>query len=81
MCGILGIFSPQQEIDENSIKSALNSLYHRGSDHQSHWLSKNKKIAPGHTRLSIIDLHTGDQPISDASNSTFLFANGEYYDF
>jgi len=72
MCGILGIFSSHKEINENSIKAGLDSLYHRGPDHKSYWLSSNKKVALGHTRLSIIDLHTGDQPISDTSNSTHL---------
>jgi len=81
MCGILGVFSSHKEINESSIKAGLDSLYHRGPDHKSYWLSENKKVALGHTRLSIIDLHTGDQPISDTSNRAHLVANGEFYDF
>ena len=34
----------------------------------------------GHTRLSIIDLATGDQPLVSAGGATVLTANGEFYD-
>lgn len=81
MCGILSIFSTNQAINEESIKSGLNTLYHRGPDHQSYWVSKDKKVSLGHTRLSIIDLNTGDQPISNSSDTVHLVANGEFYDF
>jgi len=81
MCGILGVYSNSKEIDVTSIQKGLDVLYHRGPDHNSYWLSQDKKIALGHTRLSIIDLQTGDQPISDSVNNIHLVANGEFYDF
>ncbi len=35
----------------------------------------------GHTRLSIIDLSTGDQPIANEDKSAWIVANGEFYDY
>ncbi|RDH85671.1 MAG: asparagine synthase (glutamine-hydrolyzing) [endosymbiont of Galathealinum brachiosum] len=81
MCGILSIFSTNHGISEESVKAGLDTLYHRGPDHQSFWMSNDKRVALGHTRLSIIDLNTGDQPISNSSNTVHLVANGEFYDF
>lgn len=81
MCGIFSVFSTSHIISETSVRAGLDTLYHRGPDHQSIWVSKDKKVALGHTRLSIIDLSTGDQPISNASDTVHLVANGEFYDF
>ncbi len=81
MCGLIGLFSTTGVIQKTQIHSALKSLHHRGPDHSSYWHSKNKKIALGHTRLSIIDLHSGNQPISSANEHLQLIANGEFYDF
>ena len=38
-------------------------------------------VGLGHTRLSIIDLHTGSQPIANEDESSWIVANGEFYDF
>lgn len=81
MCGIISLYSKRAPVNEANIQAALKSLYHRGPDQQNYWLSESKKIALGHTRLSIIDLTTGDQPISNSSNSHHIVANGEFYDF
>ncbi len=68
-------------LDEAKIRAGLEVLRHRGPDHQDYWLSPDRTVALGHTRLSIIDLETGDQPIADASGERQLVANGELYDF
>jgi hypothetical protein len=34
-------------------------------------VSPNRRVALGHTRLSIIDLETGDQPITNESGRIF----------
>ena len=39
------------------------------------------RAALGHTRLSIIDLATGDQPISNEDGTIHIVVNGEFYDF
>jgi asparagine synthase (glutamine-hydrolysing) len=59
----------------------MDSLRHRGPDGRGAWLSPNGRVALGHTRLSIIDLETGDQPITNENGRIHIVANGEFYDF
>jgi len=44
-------------------------------------MSHDCRAALGHTRLSIIDLSTGDQPISNEDRTVHIVVNGELYDF
>jgi NAD(P)-dependent dehydrogenase (short-subunit alcohol dehydrogenase family) len=60
---------------------AMDGLRHRGPDTRGAWLSPNRRVALGHTRLSIIDLETGDQPITNENGRIHIIANGEFYDF
>jgi len=57
------------------------SLHHRGPDGRQHWTSSDCRVALGHTRLSIIDLTTGDQPIANEDGTIHIVVNGEFYDF
>lgn len=79
MCGILGIVS-HEPVDTNGFHHALDQLRHRGPDGQGTWFSPDRRTALGHTRLSIIDLETGSQPIANETNQLQLIANGEFYD-
>lgn len=82
MCGIMSVFSMDSStINAQSMVNSLKTLHHRGPDHDSYWFSEDHKVALGHTRLSIIDLNTGDQPIHSVDKSIHLVANGEFYDF
>lgn len=81
MCGIIAIYSNRHEINRQQVLEACKAIVHRGPDEQTAWLSENKKVALGHTRLSIIDLNTGTQPLSSADGSIHLIVNGEFYDF
>jgi hypothetical protein len=56
-------------------------LHHRGPDGRGHWLSPDRQVGLGHTRLSIIDLSTGAQPITNEDESVWIVANGEFCDF
>ncbi len=81
MCGICG----KMLIRENSIvDSALMTkmsaaMSHRGPDDQGVYVSR--KIGLGHRRLSIIDLQTGKQPLSNENGSIWVVFNGEIYNF
>ena len=81
MCGILALFSTRERISQSSIKQGIESLKHRGPDDQRFWISPNERVALGHTRLSIIDLRGGAQPIANQNNSLRIIANGEFYGF
>lgn len=60
---------------------ALGSLKHRGPDDSGHWSSENKSVLLGHTRLSIIDLNSGHQPITSTDENIIAVVNGEFYDY
>jgi asparagine synthase (glutamine-hydrolysing) len=81
MCGIAAFFSGRKPISVQRLERAMDSLRHRGPDARGAWLSPNRRVALGHTRLSIIDLETGDQPITNESGRIHIIANGEFYDF
>lgn len=79
MCGIAGIFGT--EADKNIRKTMLinmiSSLDHRGPDGWGYYISQ--QIALGQTRLSIVDLSTGDQPMVTEEN--VIVFNGEIYNY
>jgi len=62
-------------------------LYHRGPDDEGVFLSKDvvphshAQAGLGHKRLSIIDLKTGHQPMSNEDGSIWIAHNGEVYNY
>ena len=57
----------------------LSRLQHRGPDDRSIYLGKN--ISLGHTRLSIIDIVGGQQPMANADRSLWIVFNGEIFNY
>ena len=81
MCGVLGLITSSQ-ISKKNFKDSLKLISHRGPDNFGTYFKnlKNKKIALGHVRLSVIDLSkNSNQPFS-ISDYTIVF-NGEIYNF
>lgn len=79
MCGIccvLGEFSHINE-QEDEITKMISVLNHRGPDGWGVYLSP--KVAFGHTRLSIVDLKDGHQPM--ATERYIITYNGEVYNY
>jgi len=73
MCGIIGFFgSPCPELESRY----LPLLQHRGPDASG--VIHGKNFSFGHTRLSILGLSDGDQPVSDAEGNVLVY-NGEIY--
>lgn len=56
-------------------------MIHRGPDEDGLWQSSDLKVALGHTRLSIIGLEDGRQPITNETGDIVAVVNGELYDF
>jgi asparagine synthase (glutamine-hydrolysing) len=81
MCGIVALFSKSQPISESALQQATASLHHRGPDGRRQWISRDHSVGLGHTRLSIIDLSTGDQPIANEDGSLRIVVNGEFYGY
>src|ERR1039457_3918819 len=76
MCGIAGIVG---EADSGLIRSMTRVLAHRGPDGEGGFSSEG--VALGHRRLSIIDLETGQQPMTSADGRYTIVFNGEIYNF
>lgn len=94
MCGIFGHFSNKftKDIQEqnNRLKLAADSLYHRGPDDNGLETFKikseedkfTKLLSLGHTRLSIIELSKkGHQPMSSSDGRYVIVYNGEIYNY
>jgi asparagine synthase (glutamine-hydrolysing) len=79
MCGIAGLFKVNKEID--LIKNMILSLEHRGPDAQEFWYNHEKHISFGHARLSIVDLASGNQPMTDVYGRYTIVFNGEIYGY
>jgi asparagine synthase (glutamine-hydrolysing) len=78
MCGIAGILlHPGAEIPTGLLAGFAASLAHRGPDGTGEFITP--EVALVHTRLAIIDLVTGAQPMSDGPLT--LVANGEIYNY
>ena len=86
MCGIAGFWTPGAAGDARSIASAMaEKMYHRGPDGQGFHFDDENGLAMAHTRLSIIGLNAGDQPIyghgDDGTAGLVGTINGEFYDY
>ena len=81
MCGIMAMYSTSAPISAAILEQALPRLAHRGPDGQRAWVAADGRVGLGHTRLSIIDLATGEQPIASEDESLRIVVNGEFYDF
>jgi len=81
MCGIAGVFNLNQtnNISIESIKKMVDIQHHRGPDECGIYIDDN--IALGHSRLSIIDLSSGIQPIHNEDKSLWIIFNGEVYNY
>ncbi len=81
MCGITGIYSykSSKRVKESQLKKMTRTLIHRGPDEFGYFLDKD--IGLGHSRLSIIDLTTGQQPIFNEDRSLSVILNGEIYNY
>lgn len=84
MCGIVGWAnlnsnsSPNEE-DEMFLRAMCSRVQHRGPDAEGVFLSES--VAIGMRRLSVIDLHTGAQPVFNEDRSIAVVMNGEIYNF
>ncbi len=80
MCGIAGIFvGASNRFDEAELRAPIDLLAHRGPDDHGSHVANGAGLA--HTRLSIIDLEGGHQPLFDDDGQLTLVANGEIYNF
>ncbi len=79
MCGIAGIleFGQDAHVDSGVLRSMCDVMEHRGPDDDGFYTEGG--IGIGMRRLSIVDLATGHQPISNEDGSVWIVFNGEIY--
>ena len=75
MCGILAIIGKGK--DEKLVQELSKRMSHRGPDESDLHVTENGHIL-SHERLSIIDLHSGKQPIK-GTKTAYMVHNGEIY--
>ena len=79
MCGIAGIleFGRDARADAAALRAMCQIMAHRGPDDDGFYIDG--RVGIGMRRLSIVDLATGHQPISNEDGSITIVFNGEIY--
>ncbi|MHB8216807.1 MAG: asparagine synthase (glutamine-hydrolyzing) [Candidatus Sulfotelmatobacter sp.] len=79
MCGICGIFFTNRDWHvKRDVLTAMNRrILHRGPDDEGYFIEENVGLAM--RRLSIIDVKTGHQPLSNENQDVWIVYNGEIY--
>jgi asparagine synthase (glutamine-hydrolysing) len=77
LCGIVGFTHKHWAPDPDRIRNATATLIHRGPDQQG--VFQSSLCSMGATRLKIIDLGSGDQPILSEDGDVAIVFNGEIY--
>jgi asparagine synthase (glutamine-hydrolysing) len=57
------MFGESGAVGSDVLVRAAASLHHRGPDGRGHWVNPARSVGLGHTRLSILDLEGGTQPL------------------
>lgn len=83
MCGIGGILTTgKNEQIATAIARVREALQHRGPDDSGIYVSRDRRAALTHTRLSILDLSAaGRQPMVTLDRRFYITFNGEIYNF
>src|SRR6476469_4207072 len=74
MCGICGFRGQPASL---TLAQMTQTMFHRGPDDAGLWEASG--ISLGMRRLSIVDLATGQQPVSNEDGSIWVVFNGEIY--
>ncbi len=81
MCGISGLvcIDRQSRIEEGILQAMAGKLHSRGPDEEGFFMTGGVGFA--HRRLKVVDLVSGQQPMTDPSGMVTLVYNGEIYNF
>ncbi len=85
MCGIAGIVArgPTSLAREalSHVEAMAARMRHRGPDSSGSWAAPSGRCVLGHSRLAVIDLETGGQPIVNETGSIATVVNGMIYNY
>ena len=77
MCGLGAILDPAGAAKPDAAQRMVEALRHRGPDGDA--IKRLGSVTLAHTRLAIIDVAGGDQPLVSEDGQVTLIANGEIY--
>lgn len=77
MCGICGIATAGAPADLDTVRAMADTLGHRGPDGGG--FMRDHRAVLGHTRLSIIDVAGGAQPMGNEDGTVWVTFNGEIF--
>jgi len=77
LCGIAGFTHGHRAAAPGRIEDAVASIIHRGPNQQG--VFESEAVSLGASRLKIIDIEGGDQPIRSEDGDTVIVFNGEIY--
>jgi asparagine synthase (glutamine-hydrolysing) len=80
MCGINGYINGNG-IQHTDIELMNEVIRHRGPDGDGIYTNQEQNVGLGHRRLSIIDLGTGQQPMTNEDKTLWITFNGEIYNY
>jgi asparagine synthase (glutamine-hydrolysing) len=73
------MFDRNARVSAQILQRMLASIRHRGPDDEG--IYQDCQVGLGHRRLSIIDLSSGHQPLSNEDGSVWIVFNGEIYNY
>lgn len=79
MCGIAGFYLREGKANVPAVRAMCDVIRHRGPDDEGYHVDGGCGI--GMRRLSIIDLSTGHQPMTNEDESVWVVFNGEIYNY
>jgi asparagine synthase (glutamine-hydrolysing) len=79
MCGIAGYVLLEEQAELARVRAMCNAIRHRGPDDEGFYIGGS--CALGIRRLSIIDLASGHQPMTNEDRSVWVVFNGEIYNY
>ncbi|MBL8602488.1 MAG: asparagine synthase (glutamine-hydrolyzing) [Myxococcales bacterium] len=82
MCGITGLFHLNADLAPPSrslLRAMVCAIEHRGPDEFGYY--RDARVGLGHARLSIVDLSSGQQPMSNEDDAVWVVFNGEIFNF
>lgn len=79
MCGICGVFFTNRDwrVKRDALEAMNRRILHRGPDDEGFFVEENVGLAM--RRLSIIDVKSGHQPLSNEKDDVWIVYNGEIY--
>ena len=79
MCGITGVmkFRDGERVEPEALRRMCAAMVHRGPDDEG--IYTDGSVGIGMRRLSIVDLATGHQPLSNEDGTVWIVFNGEIY--